>query len=160
MADDPDPAPAVAGAPIPPPVLFFGALLAGFGIRHFVPLGIPVSAGAARVAGGLLMAAGVGLGLAGTGRLVRGGTTPFPHRPSSALVESGVYRFTRNPIYLSMAILLAGLALFLRSGAHLATAALLVAILDRTQIPREERYLEARFGGAFREYARRVRRWL
>jgi protein-S-isoprenylcysteine O-methyltransferase Ste14 len=159
MGKDADAASA-AGAPIPPPVLFFAAILAGFGIRHFVPFPIPVPEIASRVGGALLIVAGAGLGLAGTGKLVRGGTTPFPHRPSSALVESGAYGFSRNPIYLSMAVLLAGAAILLRSGWHLAMTALLVAVLDRTQIPREERYLEARFGDAYRAYARRVRRWL
>ena len=159
MGNDGDAAPA-AGAPIPPPVLFFAAILAGFGIRHFVPFEISIPILPARISGALLIAAGAGLGLAGTGNLVRGGTTPFPHRPSSALVESGAYRFTRNPIYLSMAVVLAGVALFLRSGWHLAMTVLLVAVLDRTQIPREERYLEALFGDAYRAYARRVRRWL
>lgn len=149
-----------AGAPIPPPVVFFAAILAGFGIRHFVPFELPIPEIASRVTGALLVVAGVGLGLAGTRNLVRGGTTPFPHRPSSALVESGAYGFSRNPIYLSMAVLLAGVAILFRSGWHLAMTALLVAVLDRTQIPREERYLEALFGDAYRAYARRVRRWL
>jgi protein-S-isoprenylcysteine O-methyltransferase Ste14 len=159
MGKDADAAPA-AGAPIPPPVLFFAAILAGFGIRHFVPLEIPIPVLPARIAGALLIAAGIALGFAGAGALVRGGTTPSPHRPSRALVASGVYRLSRNPIYLSMAVLLLGLAIVIRSGWHLVMLVLLVAVLDRTQIPREERYLEALFGDAFRAYARRVRRWL
>ena len=149
-----------AGAPVPPPVLFFAAILAGFGIRHFVPLEIPIPLLPARIAGGVLIAAGVVLGLAGTGALVRGGTTPFPHRPSRALVASGVYRLSRNPIYLSMAVLLAGVAVALRSGGHLLMLVLLVIVFDRTQIKREERYLEGLFGEEYRRYASRVRRWL
>ncbi len=149
-----------AGAPIPPPVLFFAAILSGFGIRHFVSFEIPIPVIVSRVTGALLIVAGAGLGLAGTGKLVRGGTTPFPHRPSSALVETGAYGFSRNPIYLAMAVLLAGVAVLLRSGWHLAMTALLVAVLDRTQTPREERYPQAGFGDPSRSYPRRVRRWL
>jgi protein-S-isoprenylcysteine O-methyltransferase Ste14 len=149
-----------AGAPIPPPIIFFAAILAGFGIRHLVPFEIPIPLLPARIAGGLLIGAGVVLGLAGTGALVRGGTTPFPHHPSRALVVAGVYRITRNPIYLSMTVLLGGVAVVSRSGWHLVMLVLLVAVFDRTQIPREERYLEALFGDAYRAYASRVRRWL
>jgi len=147
-----------AGAPIPPPVLVVAAILGGFAL-HFVPLPIPLPFLAARLAGALLIAAGIALALAGMGALVRGGTTPFPHHRSTALVVEGVYRISRNPIYLSMAVVLAGVAVAARSGWHLLMLALVVAVFDRAQIPREERYLEARFGDSYRDYARRVRRW-
>jgi len=148
-----------AGAPIPPPVLVVAAILGGFALRRFVPLPIPLPLLAARIAGTLLIAAGIALALAGMGALVRGGTTPFPHHRSTALVVEGVYRITRNPIYLSMAVVLAGVAVAARSGWHLLMLVLVVAVFDRAQIPREERYLEARFGDSYRDYAPRVRRW-
>jgi protein-S-isoprenylcysteine O-methyltransferase Ste14 len=159
MASEPRGAQA-AGAPIPPPVLVVAAILGGFALRRFVPFPIPIPALAARIAGALLIAAGTALALAGMVALVRGGTTPFPHHRSTALIERGVYRISRNPIYLAMAVLLAGVAFEARSGWHLVMLVLLVAVFDRTQIPREERYLEALFGDSYRRYARRVRRWL
>lgn len=152
--------PPAVGAPLPPPVLLFAAILGGFGIRHFVPLVLPIPVGAARWIGGALLAAGVALGIASTRSLFRGGSHPLPHRPSQALVASGVYRLTRNPIYLSMAILIGGIAILVRSGWHLVMMAAFVLIIDWTQIRREERYLEERFGDAYRQYARRVRRWI
>src|SRR5437764_14569702 len=115
MASDRDPDVAV-GAPIPPPIVLFAAILAGFGLGHFVPLPIPISRAVADVAGGFLLAIGIAVGLASARTLVAGGSTPLPHRPTRALVGSGIYRFSRNPIYLSMAVLLAAIALPARSG--------------------------------------------
>jgi len=159
MTTDRGHGPAV-GAPIPPPALLFAAVLAGFALRHFAALEIPISSAAAMAAGAVLLAAGVALGVAATRTLVRGGTTPVPHRPTSVLVSSGIFRITRNPIYLSMAVLILGIAVLARSGWHLVMLALFVLVIDRTQIRREERYLAGRFGDAYREYARRVRRWV
>jgi protein-S-isoprenylcysteine O-methyltransferase Ste14 len=148
-----------AGAPIPPPILVVAAILGGFALRRFVALPLPIPLPAARIAGALLIAMGTALALAGMGALVRGGTTPFPHHRSTVLVVEGAYRISRNPIYLSMAVLLAGVAVAARSGWHLVMLVLLVGVFDRAQIPREERYLESRFGDSYRRYARRVRRW-
>jgi protein-S-isoprenylcysteine O-methyltransferase Ste14 len=158
MASEPRGAQA-AGAPIPPPVLVVAAILGGFALRRLVAFPIPIPLLPAWIGGALLIAAGTALALAAMGALVRGGTTPFPHQRSNALVVEGAYRISRNPIYLSMAVVLTGVAVAARSGWHLVMLVLLVAVFDRTQIPREERYLEARFGDSYRRYARRVRRW-
>ena len=159
MASEPGGAPA-AGAPIPPPVLVAAAILGGFALRRFVAFpNLPIPVLAARIGGAVLIAASAALALAAIGALVRSGTTPFPHQRSKALVVDGVYRISRNPIYLAMAVLVAGVAVAARSGWHLVMLVLVVAVFDRTQIPREERYLESRFGDSYRLYARRVRRW-
>ena len=163
MTDDielrPEAAPA-AGAPVPPPVTLFAFVLAGFGLRHFLPLSLPIDRSLALATGAAVLAFAVALGLASVRALVRGGSNPHPRRPSEAIVESGVYRVTRNPIYLSMTLILAGIALMARSGWHLVLALLFMLAIHLTQIRREERYLEARFGETYRAYTGRVRRWL
>ena len=88
------------------------------------------------------------------------GTPPDPHEPSTRLALDGPYRFTRNPMYLGMAAVLAGLALI---GNALWPLLALIPVIwwIRTQvIAREERYLEAKFGGEYRDFKARVRRWL
>jgi protein-S-isoprenylcysteine O-methyltransferase Ste14 len=87
-------------------------------------------------------------------------TSMVPMRPSTALVTSGPYRVTRNPMYVGMAFLYAGLALLLGVIWSLAFLPAVLLMVDRFVIAREERYLEARFGEEYRAYKGRVRRWL
>jgi protein-S-isoprenylcysteine O-methyltransferase Ste14 len=81
-------------------------------------------------------------------------------RPTTALVTSGPYRLTRNPMYLGMAFLYAGLALSFGVTWSLAFLPLVLLAVDRLAILREEHYLEAKFGEEYRRYKARVRRWL
>lgn len=105
--------------------------------------------------------AGLALGLVAVGHFLRARTTVDPLDPgkASALVASGIYRFTRNPMYLGMAMLLLAWAVWLSNLAALAGLALFVAYINRFQIEPEERALRARFGEEFDAYCRRVRRW-
>ena len=72
----------------------------------------------------------------------------------------GVYRFTRNPMYLGMALVHGGVALWLLDGWLLVTLPLAMAVVHRIAIQPEEIYLEQKFGEAYASYRRRVRRWL
>ena len=92
----------------------------------------------------------------------RAKTTVNPLKPeaASALVVRGVYRWTRNPMYLAMLLVLAGWACIVSNGAALAMLPLFVIYLNRFQIGPEERALHARFGADFEQYKRNVRRWL
>jgi protein-S-isoprenylcysteine O-methyltransferase Ste14 len=94
------------------------------------------------------------------GRFRRAGTAAEPWRPSTALVTGGVYRFTRNPMYLAMVLLHLGLALAVDSAVALALLPSLLALVQAGVVLREERYLERRFGDEYRRYRASVRRWL
>jgi protein-S-isoprenylcysteine O-methyltransferase Ste14 len=85
---------------------------------------------------------------------------PLTPQASSALVVRGIYRWTRNPMYLAMLLVLAGWACIVSNWAALAMLPLFVATLNRLQIEPEERALQARFGAEFENYRRKVRRWL
>jgi protein-S-isoprenylcysteine O-methyltransferase Ste14 len=89
-------------------------------------------------------------------------TTINPLKPASAstLVTGGIYRFTRNPMYLGLATLLLAWAIYLGSLAALAALPLFILYMNRFQIAPEERALEARFGAEYIAYRARVRRWL
>lgn len=114
--------------------------------------------------GSMILLGGLGIAFAAAGAwsFRRAGTTVNPITPdaSSALVVSGIYRFTRNPMYVGFLCVLVGWALFLSSGYALVLAALFVVYMNHFQIRPEERALENLFGEAYRSYCRRVRRWL
>lgn len=89
-------------------------------------------------------------------------TTVDPLHPdrSSALVTTGLYALSRNPMYLGMAMILAGWSFFLGAWAAFLALPLFVLYMNRFQIAGEEKFLEERFGKAFRDYRARVRRWI
>lgn len=143
---------------IPPPVIL---LLVAGGMWLARPEAPPGGAG---------LRLGLGLGLLGLGLVVsvagavefrRAGTTLDPRRPdqATALVVTGVFRWTRNPMYLGLLILLISWAAVLGSAWLLAGPLFFMAYMNRFQIRPEERALAARFP-AWETYRRRVRRWL
>jgi protein-S-isoprenylcysteine O-methyltransferase Ste14 len=109
-----------------------------------------------------LATAGAVVALAGVAEFRRVRTTVNPLRPerASALVTSGVFRWTRNPMYLGLALGLAGVAVGLSNLGAMVLLPAFVAWIDRLQIVPEERALLANFGAAFTDYTARVRRWL
>lgn len=92
----------------------------------------------------------------------RAATTVNPLRPelSSRLVTSGIYRYTRNPMYLGQAMILLGWALYLHNAAALPAVPALIVYVTRFQIQPEERHLAARFAGAYAAFSTQVPRWL
>ncbi|MCX5796183.1 MAG: isoprenylcysteine carboxylmethyltransferase family protein [Elusimicrobia bacterium] len=87
-------------------------------------------------------------------------TTLLPHKPSSALITFGPYRFSRNPLYLSSALLYAGVALWFGLLWSLLLLPAALAVVRSYVIAKEESYLERRFGRSYLDYKARVRRWL
>jgi protein-S-isoprenylcysteine O-methyltransferase Ste14 len=110
----------------------------------------------------VLAASGVGVALAGVIAFRRARTTVDPMRPdrAAALVATGIYRWSRNPMYLGFLLLLAAWSVRLAHPLALIALPLFVLYMNRFQIVPEERALRTRFGRAFDEYARSVRRWL
>ena len=146
---------------IPPPVVALATVGLMYAAAWLVPAADVVVPGGTLAAGGI---AGVGvlLDVAGLVHFLRAKTTVNPLNPgaASALVVRGVFRLTRNPMYLGMAILLAAWGIYLANIAALAVVPLFVLYINRFQIAPEERALRARFGAEFDAYCRRVRRWL
>ncbi len=110
----------------------------------------------------VIAAAGVVIAVAGIIALVRRHTTVHPTHPerASALVIAGIYRLTRNPMYLSLALLLVAYAVWLTNPLTVVVVPLYVAYMNRFQIAAEEAALTSRFSEAYRGYQKRVRRWL
>ena len=94
-------------------------------------------------------------------RKFRAAGTPVPgNKATTVIVRAGPYRFSRNPIYLAFSVLHLGLAIWVNSLWLVATLIAAVAIMARVVIPREEQYLERRFGAEYLDYRKSVRRWL
>jgi protein-S-isoprenylcysteine O-methyltransferase Ste14 len=111
---------------------------------------------------GLLYAAGAGLILAAAYTFRKADTTLTPLNPeqTSTLVVSGVFRYSRNPVYLGLAVILAGLAVHLGTPTGLAVPLVFAGTITRFQIIPEERALAENFGDAFERYKRTTRRWI
>jgi protein-S-isoprenylcysteine O-methyltransferase Ste14 len=110
--------------------------------------------------GGLLIVVSISIGLGATSQLVKAKTPLDVRRPTVEIVTGGVYRLSRNPIYLSMILLLLGIAFCVDSLWILLFAILLAVILQKGVIEPEERYLEQKFGEKYLRYKAMVRRWI
>lgn len=144
---------------LPPPVIVLAGLAVGLALDG--RLIDPRANAAPLVLVGITCAlTGIILGVAALGLFRREGTKPEPWKPSSALVTGGVFRFTRNPMYLGMLLLYAGGALMAGGPLTFGPLIMVFLILNFYVIGREEAYLERRFGEAYAVYRERVRRWL
>lgn len=147
---------------IPWPPLLLASVLVGAAAGHlWIWPGLRVPASAPLVgAGSLLLAGAVALLVWAARQFRTHGTTIRPDRPADALIASDPYRYSRNPIYLADALLLAGAGLVLGWPLLMAGAALFVPLVDRLAIRPEEAHLARRFGESYQRYASSVRRWL
>lgn len=145
-----------------PPLIFASTLGAAWALGLLIPvpilpdrlsstalvLGLPVCAVAAAIA------------LSGILTFKRAGTNVEPHKPSLVLVENGPYRFTRNPMYLGLILMMLGLSLIFSLDWGLPLTLALWVVLHRGVVLREEAHLAEKFGTPYRVYLGRTRRWL
>ena len=151
-----------AGVIAPPPLIYFGFLLAGWALDRFVPtlafpwaLDMPV-----KIAAVVLIVAGLLIEMWAGGLFKKAGTHVVPWSPSTALVVEGPYRFSRNPMYVGFTLTYLGLALGLQSPTAVILLIPCLMLMTWGVILREERYLTAKFGQAYLTYKQGVRRWL
>ena len=148
---------------IPPPVVGLACAGLAWLLAGAAPaLALPWSARLALAVALLLALAGLALELWGLWVFRRHRTTPNPLAPerARAVVQSGPYRFTRNPMYVGVALQLLGWCVYLRNPLALLALVVFVAYITRFQILPEERALAQNFGEPYRQYLRLVRRWL
>jgi protein-S-isoprenylcysteine O-methyltransferase Ste14 len=145
----------------PPAVLAAVCIGIGAAAEHFRPWPFFFGSFAARLGVSTLLFAAFGLILLMALRAFRQHhTTVSPYGKATALVTSGPFRFSRNPIYVGLLLVALAFAVALDSAWQLVVALLLLLLLHFGVVLREERFLAAEFGDAYRDYARRVRRWL
>jgi protein-S-isoprenylcysteine O-methyltransferase Ste14 len=144
----------------PPPFVYLGMLLIGLALDRVLPWSVELTPIARYGGGGLLIVSAIAFLLAASGRFRKAGTDVKPWKTTSAIVAEGVYAFTRNPMYLGMALFMAGLGLIFSSIGTILLLPVAIALIQTNVIAREERYLEAKFGEEYRAYKARVRRWI
>ena len=142
-----------------PPRLFIGAMIAGFAFElafptRLVPIALQFSLGPTLIALGLILA------YTAIHQQRRAGTNIETHRPTETIVRDGLYRYSRNPIYIGLVLIYLGVAVLGDSLWVLGLLAPLLVVMHYGVILREEAYLERKFGDTYRAYRAGVRRWL
>lgn len=144
-----------------PPIILTGAVAAAIALGRLYPVSGFVPTGwAAWGLGGVAILAGLGFDLAAMVAMHRGRANILPHRPATALVTTGPFALSRNPIYLGNSLLLAGVGVAFGNAWFLLAAVVAARLVTLLAIRREEAHLAARFGAAWTAYAARTPRWL
>lgn len=149
------------GVSFPPPFLFVGGFGVGLLLSRIVPLAFPW-AGARWIpfVALLLIAHGLGLGAIGLLTFVRARTAVYPNQPARTLVTHGIFARTRNPMYVGITLVYLGGVIALGAVWSLICLPVVLVLLTRLVIAREERYLHAAFPDEYAAYCAEVGRWL
>jgi protein-S-isoprenylcysteine O-methyltransferase Ste14 len=155
MADEQD----NAGVVAPPPLIYLGSLALGMLLDRklrlpFLPRGMRRAIGWPLLGGGMLLMGWFVF------TMRRAGTPIDPREPVSNLVTDGPFRYTRNPAYLSMAMIYAGISSLANALSSILLLPAVLLVIQRGVIEREERYLEGKFGDEYLRYKEQVRRWV
>ncbi|PKP91025.1 MAG: isoprenylcysteine carboxyl methyltransferase [Alphaproteobacteria bacterium HGW-Alphaproteobacteria-16] len=151
-----------AGVIAPPPLIFLGALILAVALDWWVvrTQGLDMPASLRWTVVPLLLLAGIALIAAAMGQFRRAGTPAPPWQPTTAFVARGVYRFTRNPMYLGMTLIYLALGIAADAPVIFWLLIPLVLTVQYGVIAREERYMAAKFGTPYVDYFHTVPRWL
>jgi protein-S-isoprenylcysteine O-methyltransferase Ste14 len=146
---------------IPPPVTLIVSIVVGLSLHQVFPVAVMSASLPVRllIAAPLLLGYGVVTALAIRMMLARN-TAVAPHQSTTTLISEGPFSLTRNPLYLSVLLLFAGIALLLNEVWMLCLIPVMFVALDRGAVIHEEEYLERKFGDQYLNYKRRVRRWV
>lgn len=142
-----------------PPTYVFAAIVLMLALHFILPVATLIPS-PWRFAGFVPIAAGVALNIAAAGLFKRRNTTIKPFQRSTVLVTNGVFRWSRNPMYLGVVFIVSGIAIILGSVTPWIVVVALAILLDRVFIRREEEMLQEAFGAVFQEYKKSARRWV
>jgi protein-S-isoprenylcysteine O-methyltransferase Ste14 len=151
-----------AGVIAPPPLIALAALLLGLALDWLMPayvLTVLLTFDARIFLGAVLVAAGCALPISARSTFVGIGTNVNPFKPAHALATEGVYAYVRNPMYVGLALIVGGLGIALASDWTLVMLVPAMLLIHFGVVEREERYLEAKFGDAYRRYKAHVPRY-
>lgn len=146
---------------IPPPLTLVVSLIVGLLLHRVFPVCMMSASWPVRllIAAPLLLGYGVVTALSIRMMLARN-TALAPHRSTTTVISEGPFRLTRNPLYLSVLMLYAGIAILVNEVWMLCLLPVMLVALDRGAVKHEEEYLERKFGDQYLEYKRSVRRWI
>jgi protein-S-isoprenylcysteine O-methyltransferase Ste14 len=146
----------------PPPLIYVGSLLVGLLLNLLLPVKLLPKRrrGTGLIFGATSIGLGVMLARSAFQQMRRAKTNINPTQPTMAIVTEGPYRLTRNPIYVALTLLYAGISLLFNSFWSMLLLPFVLVLMNLGVIDREERYLEGKFGELYLNYKRSVRRWL
>ena len=146
---------------IPPPIIFTSLLLLGFTAQWLYPVSLMFPTRSLRLLAGLPVLTVSGLIAVNAALIMRKNKTDIIFRnPTTKFIRQGSFRFTRNPLYLSLLLVMGSIAVFANSAWHVLATILLFFLLNFHVIAREEKFLESRFGEEYIQYKKSVRRWI
>jgi protein-S-isoprenylcysteine O-methyltransferase Ste14 len=147
------------GVLAPPPLIYAGALAAGLlaNRRYHMPI---LPRRIVRTLGWPLVACGLAVGFLGSREMRRAETTLDPRKPATTIVTGGPFRYTRNPLYLSMTLIYGGISALANALLPVLLLPIVLRLMRRGVIEREERYPERKFGDEYIEYKVRTPRWI
>lgn len=147
------------GVVAPPPLVFLSGLIVGGILSWLFPS--PILPKTVSIVAGVLFAlAGIVFIVLPIAQMRRARTNVHPWKPTTAIVDDGVYAFSRNPIYLGMTLIYLGVSFLFNSFWFLPPLALVLFVVHNGVILREEKYLTRKFGDEYLNYKSRVRRWI
>ena len=147
-----------AGVIVRPPLLYGVAFVVVLALGWFWPM--PIVGRVVAVGVGLVLVVfGVGIAMWGRRTMQAAGTNVDPYRPATVLVKTGPFRFSRNPLYMSLTLLFLGLSLVVNTWWGIVLLFPVLIIMHWGVILREERYLDQKFGASYQEYRSKVRRY-
>ncbi|MBX3563702.1 MAG: isoprenylcysteine carboxylmethyltransferase family protein [Sphingomonas sp.] len=146
----------------PPPLAFIGTLLAGWALEGWIGYpAIPVIPyRTLHTFGMIALVLGAAIILTAQGLFLRFKTDSRPWKSDSNLIVEGVYKWSRNPMYLGMALVYLGITMLNDSGTQLCLLLPLLFVIQKEVIEPEEGYLTSRFGARYLDYKAQVRRWI
>ncbi len=147
------------GVIAPPPLIFLSFFAAGFLLDWVWPVAAPLAASPRYWLALALAGVGVAIAIAAFGEFRKAKTHVVPHKPTTAIIVSGPFAYTRNPLYVALALFHAAIAIATGNVWALLLLAPALLVIRYGVIAREERYLEAKFGAEYLAYKGRVRRW-
>lgn len=143
----------------PPPLIYGVSLLVGLLLQRVSPRPF-LARTTGRVVGLIFIITGFLTGLTAALTMRRANTSLRPDTPTTAIVDTGPFRYTRNPIYLGFTLMYTGIACFANALWPIVILPFVLAVMQRGVIEREEQYLTRKFGLLYTQYQTRVRRWL
>jgi len=149
------------GVQFPPPLLYAAVFVIGIFLQKFLPLDHAIfGMRAISIAGIVFLVIAFLFMVRSIGQFIRTKNTIIPNKAASSLQTTGIYHMTRNPMYVSLALIYLGLTCLIGNWWNIILLPVLLLVVQEFVIKREERYLSRKFGDAFIQYRREVRRWL
>lgn len=143
-----------------PPVYLLLTIAASVALHHVLPIAYLLRSSAADIVGTAILVLGVITTATGAGTFKKAGTAVMPFEPATTLVRSGLYRYSRNPMYVGLLLISLGTSIILGSASAFAPPVILFFILRNLFVLPEEQFLEETFGESYARYKEQVRRWL